>query len=170
MSDAPAKPSEADFLKMMHAFGPRIIANSAYTKHLGLWVEDQKEGEVWIRIPFRAELAASSKGGLHNGVVTALLDSCGGACISTRLQEARSIATVDLRLDFLRPCEAGKDVTGHGVCYWVEDSLAHIRATAYHDNVDHPVATATGTFALTSMTNWGSLSDRYVEATAHDNA
>lgn len=155
--------TEADFIKMMNAFGPHAIANSAYTKHLGARVDQQSRGEVVMRIPFREELTTSAGGGLHNGVITALLDSCGGACIASRLDKARSIATIDLRVDFLREAEPKKDIVGHAECYWLEDELAHMRATAYHDSPDNPVATAAGAFVLSSMDNWGSMMDRYSE-------
>ena len=54
----------------------------------------------------------------------------------------------NLRIDYQRPSTPGQDLKAHAQCYCITRSIAFVRATAYHDNPDDPVATATGCFMI----------------------
>ena len=59
------------------------------------------------------------------------------------------IATLDLRIDYMRPAEPGKTIKAHAHCYKVTQNVAFVRGAAYHDeNEDEPIATSVGTFML----------------------
>ncbi|RZM26922.1 MAG: PaaI family thioesterase, partial [Sphingomonas sp.] len=55
-------------------------------------------------------------------------------------------ATVDLRVDYLRPATPGKTVIGRGECLRLTRSIAFVRGVAYDDDVDDPLAHVAGTF------------------------
>ena len=65
-----------------------------------------------------------------------------------RSTASRAIATLDLRIDYQKPATPGLDIKAHSFCHRVTRSIAFVRATAYQDSEDDPVATATGCFML----------------------
>jgi len=62
------------------------------------------------------------------------------------------IATLDLRIDYLRPAEAGRDVISRATCFHMSKNVAFARAVAYHDTEDYLIASASGTFMLATKT------------------
>ncbi|MEL6257812.1 MAG: PaaI family thioesterase [Pseudomonadota bacterium] len=87
-------------------------------------------------------------GVIHGGVITTLLDNLCGIAVVTGLKEFKSTATLDLRIDYMRPAEKGRDVIGEAECYHYTRNIAFVRAWAYHDSRDRVIATASGAFAL----------------------
>jgi uncharacterized protein (TIGR00369 family) len=87
-------------------------------------------------------------GVLHGGVVTAMLDESCGMAVQLALDGSRAIATLDLRIDYQRPAKPGLDIKAHAVCYRVTRSIAFVRATAYQETEDDPVATAAACFMI----------------------
>ncbi len=67
---------------------------------------------------------------------------------SSRSTATRAIATLDLRIDYQKPATPGLNIKAHSVCYRVTRSIAFVRATAYQDAEDDPVATATACFMI----------------------
>ena len=75
-----------------------------FNKLLEMKVEECSEGFARIRIPFRDELVGDTRRpALHGGVISAVIDACGGLAVWTRFEIEDLIATVDLRTDYLRP-------------------------------------------------------------------
>jgi acyl-coenzyme A thioesterase PaaI-like protein len=84
-------------------------------------------------------------------VVTTLLDHVCGLAVSSRLLAAGTagpIATLDLRIDYMRAAEPGHDLLARAICYHITHSIAFVRATAFDGDEDDPVATAQAAFAL----------------------
>jgi len=62
------------------------------------------------------------------------------------------IATLDLRIDYLRPAEVGQAVHARATCYKLARNVAFTRAVAYHDDPADPIAHSVGTFMLATPT------------------
>ena len=107
-------------------------------------------GEATITIPYDEKLVGDPETGVvHGGVVTTLLDTgCGIAAIS-RTGLMGGIATLDLRIDYMRPAKPGLSLTARCECYRVTRSVAFARGFAYDDDPADPVATAAGAFMIT---------------------
>jgi uncharacterized protein (TIGR00369 family) len=134
-----------DRLRLVRWFSEGIPHNRA----LGIRVVDM--GVAWARfaLPYDAKLVGNPDTGvLHGGAITALLDGCSGAAVFAALTTMVPIATLDLRIDYLRQAEAGVDVLCHAVCYKLTRNVGFTRAIAYHDSEDDPIASAVGTFML----------------------
>jgi acyl-coenzyme A thioesterase PaaI-like protein len=58
------------------------------------------------------------------------------------------IATLDLRIDYMRAAEPGLDIHARAHCYKLTHTIAFVRATAYDRDPDDPVATAQAAFML----------------------
>jgi uncharacterized protein (TIGR00369 family) len=127
----------------------RLIVHVPHARLLEMVVADVRPGECWIRMPYSKRLIGNPETGVvHGGVITTLLDQCGGSSVLVALEEVVSIATLDLRIDYMKPATPGLDIVGHSHCYKVTRNVAFTRAVAYHDRIDDPIATAVGTFML----------------------
>ncbi len=87
-------------------------------------------------------------GTIHGGAITALLDGASGAAVFAAITEWRPIATIDLRIDYLRAAVPPRDVNAKAHCYKVTRNVAFVRAVAFHDDEHDPIATSAATFML----------------------
>lgn len=122
---------------------------SVYGYISGLRLDRAAPGEAWSSLPYRPVFVGDTETGvLHGGVVTAMLDESCGMAVQLALDGTRAIATLDLRIDYQKPATPGLEIKAHSVCYRVTRSIAFVRATAYQDSEDDPVATATACFMI----------------------
>lgn len=120
-----------------------------WANEMGFEVTRIEKGHVWGVQPFREHLVGDPDTRvIHGGVITTLLDNLCGMSCSTALKEFRFVATLDLRIDYMRPAESGEDILAEAECYHVTKSVAFCRAWAYHDSRDKVIATAQGAFAI----------------------
>lgn len=116
---------------------------------LGLQMVSITRGEAVFTLPYDRKLVGNPDTGvLHGGAITALLDACSGAAVFAALAEWSQIATLDLRIDYLRAGEVGRDITAHATCYRLTRNVAFTRAVAFHDDETDPIASSVGTFML----------------------
>ncbi|MBU7571838.1 MAG: thioesterase family protein [Hydrogenophaga sp.] len=114
-TSSPPVEFEPEFIAVLKdLFENKIVFN----KVLGLKIEDIRPERVTARIDMKADLIGHYQHGrVHGGVVSAALDAMGGlACIAAngarhmteepmqRLQRFTKLGTIDLRIDYLRPC------------------------------------------------------------------
>jgi uncharacterized protein (TIGR00369 family) len=76
-----------------------------FNRYLGLKVTGMRKGFARLEVPFRDELVGDPlRPALHGGVLSALADTAGGAAVWAGLADERArVATIDLRIDYLRP-------------------------------------------------------------------
>ena len=88
-----------------------------------------------------------------------VLDSASGAAVGGALAAARGagapsgwrpIATLDLRIDYMKPATPGRDLMARAQCYKLTRNVAFVRGVAYHDDPEDPIATSTATFMLSA--------------------
>lgn len=128
----------------------QITTISPYSRELGLTLRSVNPEWCVIGVPYQDKLIGNPKTRvLHGGVITALLDSCYGLSIFVRMGELRPMATLDLRIDYLKPATPGREVLGGAVCYKISSELAFVRGSAYHDTPDDPIATSVAIFMFT---------------------
>jgi uncharacterized protein (TIGR00369 family) len=130
----------------------RIPHNDA----LGIRVLHVTATEAVFELPYDARLVGNpDTGTLHGGAITALLDGCSGAAVFAALGASDRlvpIATLDLRIDYLKPAEPGRAVTARATCYKLTRNVAFTRAVAYQDDPDDAIAHSVGTFMLSTKT------------------
>ena len=96
-----------DKLKVARGFTDGVPHNRA----LGMQVVEMSRAGAVFRLPYSDKLVGNPDTGvLHGGAITALLDAASGAAVFAALTEWVPIATLDLRIDYLRPAEPGHDV------------------------------------------------------------
>lgn len=118
---------------------------------IGVQVHDMTEDMVTMGLAYDEKLAGNPVNGvLHGGVITTLIDSASGMCIYAKLKKYIPIATLDLRIDYLKPATPGEELRAQAYCYRLTKSIAFVRAVAYHTDPDDPVANSVSTFMLQS--------------------
>jgi uncharacterized protein (TIGR00369 family) len=146
MADEPDEREELK-LKMARVFSRRVPHSLA----LGIKILDLTASEVRYELPYDPKLVGNpDTGTLHGGAITALLDSCSGAAVFAALTDLVPIATLDLRIDYLKPAEPGKSVIARAVCYKMTRNVAFTRAVAYQGDPDDAIAHSVGTFMLST--------------------
>jgi uncharacterized protein (TIGR00369 family) len=124
-------------------------ASIPHNRALGLRVVDVGEGAASVLLPYDAKLVGNPESGvLHGGAITTLIDVACGAAVMLKLTRFVRIATLDLRIDYLRPARPGQDVVAHADCYKLTRNVAFVRALASHGDASDPIASAQGTFIL----------------------
>jgi len=122
---------------------------SLYGRASGLRIDRAERGEAWSSLPYQSVFVGDIESGVvHGGVVTAMLDESCGMAVQLALDGGRSLATLDLRIDYQRPAKPGLDIKAHSVCYHVTRSIAFVRAIAYQETEQDPVATAAACFMI----------------------
>lgn len=121
---------------------------------IGMEVIERSDGRCVVRLPYADHLVGDPDTGvLHGGVLTAILDNASGMAVRDEATAATSepqasMATLDLRIDYMRPAEPNRDVTAAAECYRRTTNVAFVRAVAYHDDPADPIATSVATFMI----------------------
>jgi uncharacterized protein (TIGR00369 family) len=114
---------------------------------IGINYHAHSEDWVELSLPFRPDLIGDPESGvLASGPILTLMDMATSLSVWTKLGVFRSHATLDLRIDYLRPATPGKTVIGHGECYRISRSIAFVRGQAHDGDPDDPLAHVAGTF------------------------
>jgi len=140
-------PERQTFLNQL---GELLVDGSPHAMALGLSVDSVGEGVAQMRADYREELIGDPETGvLHGGVVTALLDHVCGLAAFTGFGGEHTPATLDLRIDYMRPAEPGKDIVAEAECLRSHGLVAFVRATAHDGDPGDPVAIAQAAFMIT---------------------
>lgn len=128
-------------------FAKQFIEAIPHSAALGMRVDDIGDGIAVISMPYSESLVGDPETGvIHGGAVSALMDTCCGAAVMSHPALHGSTATIDLRIDYMRPATPGQRITARAECYHVTRSVAFVQATTLDEDSARPVATATGAF------------------------
>ena len=120
-----------------------------YNRALGLQVVEFGKGKLTMRLPYDERFVGNpTTGVIHGGVITATMDATCGGAVFLGLREQRQIATLDLRIDYLRPATPGEDVICEGDCYRITRQIAFTRGVAHQGDADDPIASSSATFII----------------------
>lgn len=109
-------------------------------------------GSDWceMALPYDPALIGDPASGvLASGPIFTLMDVATSASIWIRRGVFAPQATLDLRIDYLRPAAPGRTVIGRGECYRVTRAIAFVRGQAHDGDPDDPLAHVAGTFMFT---------------------
>jgi uncharacterized protein (TIGR00369 family) len=130
----------------------QFVAEIPFLKALSATVLGLERGRCCLSLPWQAGLVGDhSTGIIHGGVITTLLDSASGAAVFSVIPRVMQIATLDLRIDYLRPATPRADIMGEASCYRMSKNVAFVRGRAFQES-DREIASCLATFMLESST------------------
>jgi uncharacterized protein (TIGR00369 family) len=129
----------------------------SYVRKIGhsgaLGIDYQDHGADWceLTLPYDEKLIGVEESGIiASGPIISLMDMATSIAIWIRLGRFRPQATLDMRVDYLRPATPERTIVGRGECYRTSRSIGFVRGTAHDGDPADPVAHVTGTFIFTN--------------------
>ncbi len=120
---------------------------AAQARALDLGLNSAGDGRAEMVAPWREDLVGDPDTQvIASGVVTTLLDHCCGAAVMSCITELASTATLDLRIDYMRPAAPKAGIVAAAHCYKLTRKVAFVRAECWDVNRDDLVATAQAVF------------------------
>ena len=108
-----------------------------------------RHGDDWVELdlPYSDRLIGDPDSGIiASGPIVALMDMATSLAIWRKRGKFVPQATLDLRVDYLRPARVGHTVIGRGECYALKRAISFIRGTAHDGDPDDPIAHVSGTY------------------------
>lgn len=129
----------------------KYVARTPHMRDADIHIIGMERARGTMVLPARADwLGDPARGLLHPGPITVLADSACGLAVGAALDKRLPYATLDLRMDYLRPGGPELDVTCEAECYRVTRSVAFIRAEVWQADRAQPIATAQASFMLST--------------------
>jgi uncharacterized protein (TIGR00369 family) len=144
----PARPAEKE------RFDPELF--TSYASRVGhggaLGIHYVGHGPDWVELGLdydRKLIGVAETGIIASGPIISLMDMAASMAIWVKLGRFRHQATLDLRVDYLRPAVPGRRIVGRGECIGVTRSVGFVRGLAHDGDPADPVAHVAGTFMFT---------------------
>jgi uncharacterized protein (TIGR00369 family) len=126
------------------------VRRAGHSGALGISYVDHGEDWVELSLPYDENLIGMPESGIiASGPIVSLMDMATSLAIWVRLGKFRHQATLDLRVDYLRPARPGHAIVGRGICYGITRSVGFVRGLAHDGDPQDLVASVTGTFMFT---------------------
>lgn len=138
-----------------------LVHHAPHARFLDLQVVETGPCFAELRLPYRDELIGDpQRGVVFGGVITTLIDQASGLAVACSLKEMTAIATIDLRIDYLRAATPGCDLFARSTCYRLTRSVAFVHATAWETDREDPFAGCLATFMLGANTAGSPMATR----------
>ncbi len=125
-----------------------------HSKAIGVVLEKIDGNSCMTRLPYGEHLIGDPDSGIiHGGAITAMLDNASGWAVRCheKVDENTSMATLDLRIEYMRPAVPGVDLVAVAEAHKITRNIAFVRAFAHQGDPDNPVASSSATFMLGTL-------------------
>lgn len=133
-----------------------VLTGVPHAEAISLMLVEVGAASALCRVPYDEKLIGNPETGvIHGGVITSLLDNACGIAVGVKTQLVSAIATLDLRIDYMKPATPKEDILAFADCYRVSRNIAFVRGLAYHTDRGDPIATCTAAFMLGTKSGRG---------------
>ena len=137
-------------MERIQEFRSKPENQSPHGRFLGLDILDIDDAKALVEIPYNPSLAGNASTGiLHGGVITTVLDAACGIAVIAAMEHQVPIATLDLRIDYLKPATPELPVRAAAHCYKLTKNVCFVQGQAYHEDAEDPIANCSATFMIT---------------------
>ena len=130
----------------------QLLRMPPHNVFLGISLSKVADTVLTTELPYRDDLVGDPESGaFHGGVLTAMLDATCGMAVMVKLEKLTRIATLDLRVDYLKPTTLKSTLYSRCSCYKLTQQVAFVQGTAYQlddRGREDEVAKASGTFMI----------------------
>jgi uncharacterized protein (TIGR00369 family) len=127
------------------------VQGTPHMQDIGLAVTRLEKDRGSMSMPPRPQWMGDPERNLmHPGAITVLADSCCGLAVGAALETRVTYATLDLRIDYLRPASPALMTLCDAHCYRLTRSVAFVRAEVWQEDRDAPVAAVQAAFMLST--------------------
>ncbi|MBV4490713.1 PaaI family thioesterase [Pseudomonas oryzicola] len=131
----------------LKAMAERFLSALKHCQLLQMSVAQANADGMTLVLPWSTAIVGNPQtGAVHGGALTTLMDTACGMATLCVLPRFEVCPTLDLRIDYMHPAEAGKAIYGHAQCYRVTRDVIFTRGTAYQDDPAQPICQVVGTF------------------------
>ena len=135
--------NDTDRLQWVHAF----IAGIPYARASNMHVTEASQNHATLAMPACGDWTGDAERQLmHPGVLTVLADTACGVAVGTALDVMEPFATLDLRMDYLRPAVSDRGLICHAECHRLSRSVAFVRGEVRQPGQEDVLATVHATF------------------------
>jgi uncharacterized protein (TIGR00369 family) len=137
--------------QILEDINEKYIGRAPHMRDIGARVTAIDRARGSMMLPARPDwLGDPVRGLLHPGALTVLADSACGLAVGAALEQRAPYATLDLRMDYLRPASPARDIHCDAECFRLTRNVAFTRATVWQDAREQPIAAAQATFMLST--------------------
>lgn len=126
---------------------------------LGMELVQVEASGLILKLPYSDKIVGNPETGvIHGGAITTLMDQACGLAVAVVLAPEYDITpTIDLRIDYMRPAEPGKDVFAYVEGYRKTRQVVFTRGIAYHEDRSKPIAHCVANFTRMGLNKqpWG---------------
>ncbi len=131
----------------VNAWVRAFIQGIPYAAASGMQPTVLDQGKASLLLPARAPpRGAAARGLIVPPGRTAVADTATGLAVGTAMETMEPFATLDLRMDYLRPALAKQDLLCTAHCHRLSRSVAFVRGELTQPGQSEPVATVNATF------------------------
>ena len=133
----------------MSAFAKAFLEGIPFSRAAGMQAErmSQARGSVSMAAS-QAWTGHAAANQIHPGCLTVLADTACGLAVGAAMNPIEPYATLDLRMDYLRPARAGLALRCDAHCHRLSRSVAFVRGEVFQPGSDEAVAAVNATFML----------------------
>jgi len=129
------------------AMAKRFLEAIPHNQSLGIELVGLQHGRAVCRLPPKPALQGDPERGLYfPSVLLTVADAAGGVAFVSALNEMVSVATLDLRIDYLRPVSVAHALTVAAHCYRFTGDVGFVQCDIRAEGAEDQAALVTVSF------------------------